>query len=59
MKPDDPHIKWLEAPELGLAEKLYLPLMVQGLTTTVRHLVGCVDRQDGHGQLSGGGAADR
>ena len=32
------NIKWIEAPELGLAGKLYLPLVVQGLTTTVRHL---------------------
>jgi NADH-quinone oxidoreductase subunit I len=38
MKPDDPHIKWLDAPELGLAEKLYWPLVVHGLTTTLRHL---------------------
>ena len=38
MKPDDPNIKWIEEPQLGLAGKMYLPLFVQGLTTTVKHL---------------------
>jgi RNA polymerase sigma factor (sigma-70 family) len=38
MKPDDPKIKWIEEPKLGLAGKMYLPLFVQGLTTTARHL---------------------
>ncbi|MHB8954231.1 MAG: NuoI/complex I 23 kDa subunit family protein [Pirellulaceae bacterium] len=40
MKPDDPNIKWLDSPRLGLAEKLYLPLTLHGLTTTMRHLAG-------------------
>jgi len=39
MKPTDPSITWLEEKPLGLAERLYLPLFVQGLTTTARHLV--------------------
>ena len=34
MKNDDPEIKWIEEPKLGLAGKMYLPLFVQGLTTT-------------------------
>lgn len=38
MKPDDPSITWVEPPELGLTGKSYLPLFVQGLTTTLRHL---------------------
>lgn len=38
MKADDPSITWVEPPELGLTGKSYLPLFVQGLTTTVRHL---------------------
>jgi NADH-quinone oxidoreductase subunit I len=40
MKPDDPNISWLEAPRLGLADRMYLPLFFQGLTTTGKHLVG-------------------
>jgi NADH-quinone oxidoreductase subunit I len=39
MKPSDPSITWLEEKPLGLAERLYLPLFVNGLTTTARHLV--------------------
>ncbi len=38
MKSDDPHVRWAERSELGLAERLYLPLVVQGLATTARHL---------------------
>jgi len=38
MKPDDPNITWIEEPQLGLAGMLYLPLFVQGLTTTFKHL---------------------
>ena len=38
MKPDDPNIKWIAEPELGLAGKMYLPLIAQGLTTTWKHL---------------------
>jgi len=39
VKADDPNIKWIEEPKLGLAGKMYLPLFAQGLTTTARHLV--------------------
>jgi len=39
MKADDPRINWVEEPQLGLAGRMYLPLLVQGLTTTSRHLV--------------------
>ena len=28
---DDPHIKWIEEPKLGLSGRMYLPLFVQGL----------------------------
>ena len=38
MKPDDPNIKWIEEPKLGLSGRMYLPLVVQGLTTTFKHL---------------------
>ncbi|MBN1852701.1 MAG: NADH-quinone oxidoreductase subunit I [Pirellulales bacterium] len=39
MKPDHPDIQILEEPELGLAERMYLPLFVDGLTTTAKYLV--------------------
>ncbi|MBX3411089.1 MAG: NADH-quinone oxidoreductase subunit I [Pirellulales bacterium] len=39
MKPTDPNIRWIEEPRLGLTGRMYLPLVVQGLTTTTRHLV--------------------
>ena len=38
MQPQDPDIRWLEAPRLSLSERIYLPLFTQGLSTTVRHL---------------------
>ncbi len=38
MIPDDPTIKWVESPRLGLAERLYVPLVVDGLATTLRHM---------------------
>jgi NADH-quinone oxidoreductase subunit I len=38
MQPNDPAVKWIEEPKLGLAGKMYVPLFVQGLTTTARHL---------------------
>jgi len=38
MKPDDADIRWIEEPKLGLGERLYLPLIMQGLTTTARHI---------------------
>ena len=40
MRADDPNIKWIAEPKLGITGKMYLPLLLQGLTTTARHLVG-------------------
>ncbi len=40
MKHDDKDIMWVEEPTLGLAGRMYLPLFLQGLTTTAKHLVG-------------------
>lgn len=40
MKDSDKGITWVQEPELGLAGKSYLPLFVEGLTTTVKHLLG-------------------
>jgi len=39
MKPDDPGITWIEEPKLGLSGRMYLPLLVEGLSTTVKHLL--------------------
>jgi NADH-quinone oxidoreductase subunit I len=39
VKVDDPNIRWAEEPKLGLAGKMFLPLIAQGLATTARHLV--------------------
>ena len=38
MKSNDPAITWVPEPKLGLAGKMYLPLVFQGLTVTTRHL---------------------
>lgn len=40
MKPEDKDIEWIDEPDLGLTGKSYLPLLVGGLTTTVKHLFG-------------------
>ncbi len=40
MNSDDKSIKWVEEPALGLAGKSYIPLIVGGITTTLKHLVG-------------------
>jgi NADH-quinone oxidoreductase subunit I len=40
MTPNDPNIRWIEEPELGFWGRLFLPLFVDGLTTTSQHLVG-------------------
>ena len=40
MQADDPNIKWVEEPQLGLGGKMYLPMFVQGLTTTLKHVKG-------------------
>jgi NADH-quinone oxidoreductase subunit I len=39
MKPDDKDIHWIEEPDLGPTDKSFVPLFVQGITTTVRHLL--------------------
>ena len=54
MQPNDPNVKWVEEPKLGLTGKMYLPLF-SGLTTTTQHLFG----PEGHGQLSRSPADDR
>jgi NADH-quinone oxidoreductase subunit I len=33
-------LKWIQSPKMGLFEQLYLPAIVEGLGTTVRHTVG-------------------
>lgn len=38
MREDDPNIHWVPEPELGTAGRMYLPMFVQGLSTTFRHL---------------------
>ena len=40
MTPNDPNITWVEEPRLGLSGKMYMPMFVQGLTTTFKHLKG-------------------
>ena len=40
MNRDHKDIRWIETPELGLTEKSYLALFIQGLTTTLKHLFG-------------------
>ena len=32
-------VKWVTEPKLGLLERLYLPIISQGLTTTLKHMV--------------------
>ena len=32
-------VKWVAEPKLGLLERLYLPIISQGLTTTLKHMV--------------------
>ncbi|MCA9196111.1 MAG: NADH-quinone oxidoreductase subunit I [Planctomycetales bacterium] len=39
MKANDKRIDWVEEPKLGLAGRMYLPLILGGLTTTSKHLV--------------------
>jgi NADH-quinone oxidoreductase subunit I len=37
--PIDPNeVKWVQEPKIGLLEQLYLPAIVEGLTTTVKHI---------------------
>jgi NADH-quinone oxidoreductase subunit I len=39
MQANDKNIRWVTSPELGMAGKSYLLLFVQGLATTMRHLL--------------------
>lgn len=39
MKADSEDIRWVQEPRLSMADRMYLPLFVGGLTTTARHLV--------------------
>ena len=39
MKVDSEDIRWVQEPRLSLADRMYLPLFLGGLTTTARHLV--------------------
>jgi len=38
MNSNDPKIAWVKRPRLGLAGRSYLPLFLQGMITTLRHL---------------------
>lgn len=38
MRPDDPKIRWVDEPKLGITGRMYLPMFAQGLTTTFKHL---------------------
>lgn len=40
MKPDDSHITWIEEPRLGATGRGYLPLLIEGFSVTLKHLVG-------------------
>ena len=35
---NDSDVRWVQEPQIGLLERLYLPAIWQGLTTTVRHM---------------------
>jgi NADH-quinone oxidoreductase subunit I len=39
MKPDDSNIHWMEEPHLGLTGKTYLPMVYEGMRTTVKYLL--------------------
>jgi len=40
MKRDDENIRWIERPTLGFFERSYVPLAVEGMRTTIKHLFG-------------------
>lgn len=40
MKPEDKDIAWIQEPELGYSGKSYVRLFVEGLSITMKHLVG-------------------
>ena len=37
---DKADVKWIEPPRIGMLEKLYLPAMMQGFQTTLKHMFG-------------------
>ena len=37
---NDDDVRWVEPPKMGLLDKLYLPAIFQGLTTTLKHMFG-------------------
>jgi NADH-quinone oxidoreductase subunit I len=39
MTSDDKNVRWLEEPKIGFWERMYIPAIVEGLSTTVRHIV--------------------
>jgi NADH-quinone oxidoreductase subunit I len=45
MKADDPAVRWIDEPELGLAGKLYLTPILDGLAITARHFFRTVTGQ--------------
>ncbi|MFO1021061.1 MAG: NADH-quinone oxidoreductase subunit I [Planctomycetales bacterium] len=42
MKTDDKAIRWIEEPKLGLAGKMYLTPLIDGLSTTAKHFFSVV-----------------
>jgi NADH-quinone oxidoreductase subunit I len=38
MLPDNPKIRWVDEPQLGISGRMYLPMFAQGLATTFKHL---------------------
>lgn len=38
MKSNDPNVRWVEEPKLSLTDRLYIPLILQGLSITTRHM---------------------
>jgi NADH-quinone oxidoreductase subunit I len=45
MKADDKSIRWVREPELGLAGRMYLTPLIDGLTTTAKHFAATVRGQ--------------
>ena len=45
MQANDPNIKWIAEPKLGLTGKMYLPLVAQGLTTVAKHVAKAISGQ--------------
>jgi NADH-quinone oxidoreductase subunit I len=45
----DSEVKWSQVPQIGILEQLYIPAIVEGLVTTVRH---SIDALFGKGQIT-------